>query len=261
LSINILNPGRFTDRPSAVFFDLDNTLYPYQSAHEAGMTAVRKKASRTIGAGQLEFDEAFAKARTETKNQLGTAASSHSRLLYFQRTLEHLGLRSQALLSLEFEQAYWGSFLSVVELREGVLDFLNQLARASVPKLIVTDLTAQIQFRKLVFLDLDQRFEYVVTSEESGADKPGRSSFDIALSKLSIHTETQTPGSAIWMIGDNLTADIEGAKNAIDATTLALKSEISNQANHESIDMIFDSFRDLEQFFSSKNWINPKNIK
>jgi len=63
------------------------------------------------------------------------------------------------------------------------------------------------------------------------------------------------------MIGDNLTADIEGSKNAIDATTLALKSEISNQAKHESIDMIFDSFRDLEQLFSSRDWINPTNGK
>ena len=260
MSIKILNPRKFTDRPRAVLLDLDNTLYPYQPAHEAAIAAVRKKASRSVGAGQTEFDEAFEKARAETKKQLGTAASSHSRLLYFQRTLEHLGLRSQVLLSLEFEQAYWGSFLAAVQLRDGVIEFLGLLAHADIPRVIVTDLTARIQLRKLVYLELDQHFEYVVTSEESGADKPDRSSFDIALNKLSMlgnQSEPGGPGSPTWMIGDNFAADIEGAKNAIDATTLALGSEISDHVNDPSVDMVFDTFSDLAEFMSARNWINP----
>jgi HAD superfamily hydrolase (TIGR01549 family) len=257
LSIRVRNPEKFADRPHAVFFDLDNTLYPYQPSHEAGMAAVREKAGKSLGAGPAEFDDAFAKARTETKNRLGTTASSHSRLLYFQRTLEHLGFRSQAQLNLEFEQTYWNSFLFEMERRDGVLDFLDLLARASVPKVIITDLTTGIQLRKLVYLELDRFFEFVITSEESGADKPDRSSFDLAITKLSMLDRPGPPvnhGSTIWMIGDNLTADIEGAKNAIDATTLALKSEIGDQANHAAVDMVFDSFTDLEQFVTRAGW-------
>ena len=260
MSIVIRNPEKFANRPSAVFFDLDNTLYPYQPAHEAGMAAVRDKASRNLGINQTEFENAFRRARTETKNQLGSVASSHSRLLYFQRTLEHLGLRSQALLSLEFEQTYWGRFLSAVKLRDGVIEFLDLLAHADIPRVIVTDLTAQIQLRKLVYLDLDQYFEYVVTSEESGADKPDRASFNIALKKLFSSKESDgldVRARTVWMIGDNLAADIEGAKAAIDATTLALKNELGDQQKHPSIDMAFDTFTDLSRFVAEAGWGTP----
>ena len=257
MSINVHNPGKFVDPPRAVFFDLDNTLYPYQPAHESGMTAVRRKADRSIGASEDDFNEAFEIARTETKNQLGTAASSHSRLLYFQRTLEHLGLRSQALLSLEFEQTYWSSFLSAAEPREGVFAFLDLLARLSIPKVIVTDLTTQIQLRKLIYLELDRHFEYIVTSEESGIDKPDRSSFDLAIGKLSMFDKSEAPennGGSIWMIGDNPITDIDGAKQSIDATTLGLKSEIGDHASHALLDLAFDTFTDLERFVTEADW-------
>jgi len=257
LSVKTLNPNRFSNKPAAVLFDLDNTLYPYEPSHKAGMSSVRSKAITTIGIGANEFDTAFDNARIDTKKQLGSTASAHSRLLYFQRTLEYLGLRSQMLLSLEFEQAYWSSYLAAIKLRKGVIDFLDQLARINITKVLVTDLTAQIQFRKLVYVELDRRFDYVVTSEESGQDKPNQASFVMALNKLfpEIHsTGTKPQGETVWMIGDNVTSDIEGAKRGINATTLALKSEIGNHADNNSIDMIFDSFIDLEKFVHEKDW-------
>lgn len=263
MSTTILNPDKFIDKPVSVLFDLDNTLYPYQPAHEAGMLAVRNKAIRKIGIRQDEFATAFAKARCDTKNQLGTTASSHSRLLYFQRTLEYLDLGSQILLSLEFEQAYWGSYLAATKLREGVIDFLDQLARADISRVLVTDLTAQIQFRKLVYMELDQRFEFVVTSEESGEDKPHRAGFDVAMNKLNSLKNPDTSNARegeVWMIGDSLISDIEGAKNAINATTLALKSEVGVYAGNSSVDMVFDSFRDLERLVSAKGWDRPAII-
>ena len=53
---------------------------------------------------------------------------------------------------------------------------------------------------------------------------------------------------------NNLKSDIEGAKNAVNATTLALKSEIGDHDSNASIDMIFESFKDLKQFVSDKGW-------
>lgn len=258
MSNTILNSHRFTEKPIAVLFDFDNTLYPYAPANEAGMLAVRTKAIKKTGVRSDEFDGAFAKARSDTKKQLGTTASSHSRLLYFQRTLELLGFRSQIQLSLEFEQTFWASYLAAMELREGVTEFLDQLARANIRKVLVTDLTTQIQFRKLIYLELDLCFEFIVTSEESGEDKPLPSSFNLALNKLNSQeysSETNAGKGKIWMIGDNLKSDIEGAKHAVNATTLALKSGIADHDN-TSIDMIFESFNDLRQFVSNKGWDN-----
>lgn len=200
--------------PDAVLFDTDNTLYPYDPAHQAAMRAVRVKASRLFGIEQEKFDQAFDAARKSTKERLRHTASSHSRLLYFQQMLEIIGLGSQVLLALDLEQTYWRTFLSNARLFDGVKDLLDDLRIAGIPTAIVTDLTAQIQFRKIVYFGLDHYFDYIVTSEEAGFDKPHAAPFEIAVAKM------KPSGSCIWMIGDNPKNDIGGAKKAIAAVTL-----------------------------------------
>jgi len=248
MTFTMNNPNNLKVRPAAVLFDLDNTLYPYQTAHEAAMRSIVEKAATKLGIEPDDFNNVFTRAREDIKDQLGNTASSHSRLLYFQRTLEYLGLRSQVVLSLEFEQTYWRNFLSAIKLREGVTEFLDLLARLSIPKVIVTDLTSQIQFRKLVFLNLDQRFEYVVTSEESGADKPDVAGFKSARGKLSLESEP------VWMIGDNYLGDLIGAKNAIGAATLGLRSELGEHATDPQLDGVFDSFEELRNYVRDRGW-------
>ena len=242
------NPSNLELRPDAVLFDLDNTLYPYRPAHEAAMLSIENKATVKLGVTADKFNSAFSRAREDVKIRLGRSASSHSRLLYFQRAFEYLGLQSQIALCLEFEQIYWRNFLSAIQLREGVIEFLDLLARISIPKLIITDLTSQIQFRKLVFLDLDQRFEYIVSSEESGADKPDISSFKLANKKLFLESKH------VWMIGDNYSKDLVGAKEALGAATLGLRSELGKHATSPQVDGAFDSFLDLIGFVGSRGW-------
>jgi len=214
MTITLHRPESFKCPPDAVLFDTDNTLYPYEPAHIAAMQAVRVKASRLFAIEQEKFDLAFYAARKTTKERLGHTAGAHSRLLYFQQMLEIIGLGSQVLLALDLEQTYWRTFLSNAHLFDGVKDFLDDLRIAGIPTAIVTDLTAQIQFRKIVYFGLDHYFDYIVTSEEAGFDKPHAAPFEIAVAKM------KPSGNCIWMIGDNLRNDIEGAKNAINAVTL-----------------------------------------
>ena len=54
-------------------------------------------------------------------------------------------------MALDFEQTYWRSFLSSSKLFSNVKDFLDDLRSASIKMAVITDLTAQIQFRKLVY--------------------------------------------------------------------------------------------------------------
>jgi HAD superfamily hydrolase (TIGR01549 family) len=191
--------------PKAIIFDTDNTLYPYEPAHLAATKAVRSKATSLLGISSQEFDAAFTKARQEVKKRLKSTASSHSRLLYFQGALEILGMRTQILLTLDLEQTYWSTFLANAQLFQGVKEFIGQLKSDGIIIAIITDLTSQIQFRKVVYFGLDEYFDYVVTSEEAGRDKPDSAPFEIALSKIGFEP------SEIWMIGDNPISDIEGA--------------------------------------------------
>ena len=150
----------------------------------------------------------------QIKARLGDTASSHSRLLYLQRMMEIMGLGSQILLALDFEQTYWRTFLVNATLFDDVKELLDDLRLLGIPTAIVTDLTAQIQFRKVVYFGLEHHFNFVVTSEEAGFDKPHKAPFLLAMEKM------QPKGSCIWMIGDNPINDMRGSREKINATTL-----------------------------------------
>jgi putative hydrolase of the HAD superfamily len=212
--VKIYKPEQFDRLPDAILFDTDNTLYPYGPAHETAMRAVREKVSSTFSIEPEAFDKAFSEARQEVKERLKHTAASHSRLLYLQRMLEIIGLGSQVLLALDFEQTYWRTFLSNAILFDDVKELLDDLRLLGIPTAIVTDLTAQIQFRKVVYFGLDHYFDYIVTSEEAGYDKPHEAPFHIALKKM------RPKGERIWMIGDNPVNDIHGAREKIGAVTL-----------------------------------------
>jgi putative hydrolase of the HAD superfamily len=243
--INYHFKERFGSLPDAILFDTDNTLYPYDPAHKVAQRAVRDKVVRTFSITPDEFDKAFKEARNEVKKRLKHTASSHSRLLYLQRMLELLGLGSQVLLALDFEQTYWRTFLSNAVLFEDVKELLDDVRLFGIPTAIVTDLTAQIQFRKIVYFGLDQYFDYIVTSEEAGLDKPHEAPFKLAVEKM------RPKGSCVWMIGDNPVNDIRGAKEKIGAVTLQKIHEgVELGVNENTPDATFESFDDLRQLFA-----------
>jgi putative hydrolase of the HAD superfamily len=224
--------------------DMDGTLYKYETAHEAGMSAVTDCMVKQLSVPKRDATNALISARQETKNRLGNTASSHSRLLYFSRSIELLGFNSRPLLSLNLEQVYWWSFMLKIELYNNVKRFLTLARSYGIVLCLVTDLTAQIQYRKLCFLELDEFFDHIVTSEESGADKPSHLSFNLAIQKSRIATEHT------WIIGDNFESDIVGGKNAGLATIYFCNLDSLDSRKAEEADIIFDSYVDLESYFT-----------
>ena len=239
LKINQTN--LFNQIPDGILFDTDNTLYPYNPAHQKAMSALKQKISNTLNVPIKDVENNFNKSRSEVKKLLKNTAASHSRLLYIQRMLEFFGLGSQVLLALDFEQTYWRVFLSEAKLFPGLEKFLEELRLLQVPMAIVTDLTAQIQFRKMVYFELDHYFDYIVTSEEVGYDKPHRLPFEMSLKKMNLHKKQN-----IWFIGDNPKNDIEGAKRFMNATTLQkIHQGVTRATGRYKADLEFTDFRDL----------------
>lgn len=240
--MKINNHERFDRLPDAFLFDTDNTLYPYDPAHAAAQQAVREKVAKTFSISPDDFDKAFKEARTEIKTRLKHTASSHNRLLYLQRMLEIMGLGSQVLLALDFEQTYWRTFLSNAVLFDGVKELLDDIRLLGIPTAIVTDLTAQIQFRKVVYFGLDHYFGYIVTSEEAGCDKPHEAPFQIALEKM------RPKGDCIWMIGDNPVNDIRGGREKINAVTLQkVHAGVKVGTGINTADATFSDFGELRK--------------
>ncbi|MBY0552534.1 MAG: HAD family hydrolase [Candidatus Obscuribacterales bacterium] len=185
-----------------ILLDLDHTLYDYYAAHEIAMDAGLRLFALRVERDREDVQATFAKARKEIHVELAGQASSHSRFLYFQRSMEILGLRPSSVVS-ECEERYWSTFLESMVLRPGALRFLESVQH--LPIAIVTDLNASIQFRKLKELNLDGYFQAIVTSEEAGVEKPHPRIFEKALAKLHVCAESA------YMIGDDFKKDIRGA--------------------------------------------------
>ena len=124
-------------------------------------------------------------------------------------------------------------------------ELLDDIRILGIPLSVVTDLTAQIQFRKLVFFGLENSFDYIVTSEEAGFDKPHEAQFNIAIDKM------RPNGKNIWMIGDNPINDIKGAKDAIGATTLQkIHAGVEKAKGINQPDAYFENFSDLRKLIN-----------
>ncbi|MGY1811024.1 HAD family hydrolase [Blastococcus sp. SYSU D00669] len=186
-----------TDAPTLVVFDLDDTLYPYEPCDRAGKEALFRFASDELGVKAPAFADAYAQARVNVKERLGDTASSHSRLLYCHEALELIGLRSEPQVALVMEQEYWRNYLLAMQLRPGVVELLQSLRYNDVATAVVTDLTAQIQFRKLYHLDIAKLIDHVVCSEETAQEKASLQPFRLLASRVA-----PSALECVWFVGD-----------------------------------------------------------
>lgn len=185
--------------PTLVVFDLDDTIYSYEDPNRLATSALVTLGSNETGLSEPDFKEVLFNSRDMVKNRLGPTASSHSRLLYIHEALSRLGFSNQPLLTLQLEQEFWRTYISSMKINQGVENFLTLLRFNDVKIALVTDLTLQIQLRKLIYLKIDKFFDVIVASEETSGDK-------ITLQPFELLTERcQTDWlKNVWFIGDSL---------------------------------------------------------
>ena len=187
-----------------VIFDVDGTLYDYKAGDTVAMKNFCGYVERKLGISEENFRKTFSEARNIIHKQLKNTAASHSRVLMIQTVLELLG-KNPFDYVLEFYDVYWDYFLENIRPYDGVTEFLAKLKNFGVKIAICTDMTAHIQYRKLSQLGLDKFIDFMVTSEETGMEKPAPIMFNTALKKMNI------PAQDAAYIGDALDRDIQGA--------------------------------------------------
>lgn len=188
-----------------IIFDLDDTLYDARSCYQAGQNELAQFSANRFGLSTEEFNVLFSEANKAVKRQLGNVASSHNRLLYIQHFLENIR-ENPACLALEMYEIYWRTVLKNMKLFPYVLPLFQLLKDSGLRIAILSDLTAQIQHRKIKALGIEKFVDVLVTSEEVGEEKPSRKMFDCVIAKLNLKPEE------LLMIGDSLERDIAGAK-------------------------------------------------
>lgn len=184
-------------RPTLVVFDLDDTLYSYESCNLAGNKALFALGASETGVSRKHFETVYSEAREKVKARLGKTGSSHSRLLYVHEALAQLGFSNQPSLALSLEQEFWREYLLAMTLRPGAEDLLLSLRFNHIPIALVTDLTLQIQLRKLVFLKLESFFDVVIASEESAGDKSSLLPFEVLAERSQKEWLEH-----VWFVGD-----------------------------------------------------------
>ena len=155
-----------------VLLDIDNTIYHYETCHKQALNLLIEELSKLLFLPKETIKNEFLKSRKTVNKRLYDTASSHSRFLYIQLTLEKILGFSDFHNTLKLEKLYWDTFLSKMKLNESAKKFIFECKSKNIPICCVTDLTAQIQFRKVLNLNLENMIKYIVTSEEVGVEKP-----------------------------------------------------------------------------------------
>ena len=187
--------------PSAIGFDLDNTLYDYSPCNFNAINAVRDFITTDLNISDHIFFEKFNLARSNHKNRVGNTASSHSRLLYFVELLKFFDIHDYNLAK-KLDNIFWTTYFEFMSLDKDALNLLQSIKKRNIKTYILTDLTIEIQHKKIAFLGVDKFFDLVITSEEVGIEKPSTSGFIMASKTLNF------PLNNSWYIGDSFSKDI-----------------------------------------------------
>ncbi len=200
----------------AVFFDLDGTLAGFSDeVYHATMTRVCAEIGDrfridALSLQQLHRDKSVEHWRNLTAgvfvSKSGSPLGEAIMLDIWEDALDAAGCSDPEAARIGHD-AYWAARDGIFHLYEDTLEVLQQL-HGQLPMVIITNGPADLQEDKLRVLGINDYFELLVSSGAHGISKPDAAIFQVALDHLRIE-----PASA-WHVGDNLYADVGGAKGA-----------------------------------------------
>ncbi|MEM8567164.1 MAG: YjjG family noncanonical pyrimidine nucleotidase [Bacteroidota bacterium] len=220
---------------STVFFDLDHTLWDYDKNSSETLTELyyeygfdsRKKVSLQ---GFLNtFNEVNQKLWANyNKGHINREDIRNQR---FKKIFKKFGIRHDPL-ALDISDEYIKRCPTKTNLMPHALSILDYL-EPNYTLCLLTNGFNDVQSVKLSSSGLKTYFKYVITSESSGHRKPSREIFQYSLAL------TKASAKRTIMIGDNLNADIYGAKRAeIDQVYFNPSKEGHNQPVTHEIDCL-----------------------
>jgi putative hydrolase of the HAD superfamily len=217
-----------------IFFDLDHTLWDFEKNAEESL----KDLHRTHSLSEREIDaDDFVKIYSNINHAMwsryhkGEIDKEFLRTQRFIQTFLHFGIPET-----EIPGNLWDEYLALLPTRTnlmpGCIETLEYL-KPSYPMTIITNGFKEVQVLKMQNSLLTPYFQHIVISENVGHQKPAKEIFEYALAI------NNAKADEVLMIGDNLEADIQGAKNAGITSVFynPLRVEDSVGADHEVSDL------------------------
>lgn len=195
---------------AAVLIDLDHTLLDSDASEALAFT-------RALDAAGVAEPARHLPAYIEINRALwaqverGEITTGEVRVTRFARLIAATGIDAAADA---LADQYAVGLGAAGELYPGALELLDALAGSPrVSLALVTNGLSEVQRARIARLGLARYFTAIVISSEIGVAKPAPAIFDHALAGLG-----DPPRSAALMVGDSLTSDMRGARNAGIAT-------------------------------------------
>ncbi|MCB9799917.1 MAG: HAD family hydrolase [Candidatus Omnitrophica bacterium] len=193
----------------AAIFDLDNTLYDYHQCDVYARCKLFKEISKDYNLKTSLIKRYYEKARLKVHGRLEGTASMHSRFLYIQGVIETINRSTDAVRILKYHRFYWKQYFMRMKLFAWVEPLFKDLCRHNIKIAILTDFTSELQYEKIKRLSITRYVQHVVTSEESGAEKPSEIMMNLCMGKLKM------PAKDIFAVGDDPVKDILGKRLGI----------------------------------------------
>lgn len=191
-------------RYPTLLFDLDHTLL--DSDESERLAYAHTMTSIGLADHEVHFERYVdinrAMWRAVESGELAPAEVRHRR---FERFNREVGLDADTH---EMADRFVDGLCRFGDLYPGAREVLEGVAERARLGLITNGLT-RVQRSRLDRLDLGGLFDVIVISEEVGVTKPRREIFDLALGELG---EPDRRGTL--MVGDSLTSDMAGGRNA-----------------------------------------------
>lgn len=227
----------FNKSISDIFFDLDHTLWDFE--RNSALTFQKIFAEAEIEVSLSKFLEVYVPLnlafwKLYRENKINKPDLRYQRL---KTTFDAIGYEIKDevinILSAEYITnlaAYNNLLPNTVE----ILDYLKPKYKLH----IITNGFQEVQTRKLVNSNISGYFNQVINSEMAGVKKPNPEIFELALHKANTRADRSL------MVGDNIEADILGAKAV---GFHALHFNAHNDPKHEHCDMIHN-LREIKNY-------------
>lgn len=187
-----------------VIFDIDNTIYSFKDCDNIAADKVAEYLKNKFDIDKEKTNVTLEKLKKEQKNRVGLDIGAiHSRVIRYQMLLEKFNLPVFPHTSI-LTRMYWDTMLENMKLENNLIEGIDFLRKNKIKVGICTDMTALIQHDKIERLGLSEKIDFIVSSEESGAEKPSEKILDLVIKKAK-----SCPNECLF-IGDSIKKDVKG---------------------------------------------------
>lgn len=226
-----------------ICFDLDNTLERYRVAEtetEAHLAekifSDIKKLSKKVNIQPIDILRKFTEIKHSHMHH-EIDPKKFSRDLWFKETFETLQINDKTKINLiknseKYEKYYWNYLtprLSLFPNSANLLEGLKQTKKYKLALLTDSDGKKEFKLQRIKFLEIEKYFDYVITTDVTGENKPSMKNFEYLL-KISC-----LEGKNCMMVGDHPDVDLINAKK-LAFTTVWTKESLNTDVHYNYVD-------------------------